>query len=134
MHVSVDARGSLDSFLERSASGTPIYITNANGDYLVHPDRNKVFGFEFGQPQRWDTDFQIAETEGSAMNKVFKRWRGPEGPVLSTREVLAALTAVVAVWIWFKVPDVPKPAAAPSFGTQWQGVRRVKFFVEGVEL
>jgi predicted MFS family arabinose efflux permease len=39
--------------------------------------------------------------------------------------VLAALTAIVAVWIWFKVPDVPKPAAAPSFGTQWQGVRRV---------
>jgi predicted MFS family arabinose efflux permease len=39
--------------------------------------------------------------------------------------VLAALTAVVAVWIWFKVPDVPKPAAAPSFGAQWQGVRRV---------
>jgi len=30
-----------------------------------------------------------------------------------------------AVWIWFRVPDVPKPAAAPSFGTQWQGVRRV---------
>jgi predicted MFS family arabinose efflux permease len=39
--------------------------------------------------------------------------------------VLAALTAAVAVWIWFRVPDVPKPAAAPSFGVQWQGVRRV---------
>ncbi len=33
--------------------------------------------------------------------------------------------SLAGVWIWFKVPDVPKPAAAPSFGTQWQGVRRV---------
>ena len=38
---------------------------------------------------------------------------------------LAAMTAAVALWIWFRVPDVPKPPAAPSFGTQWQGVTRV---------
>jgi two-component system sensor histidine kinase/response regulator len=88
--VSVDARGSLDGFLARSGQDTLFYLTNANGDYLVHPDPSKLFGFEFGQPQRWDTDFQIAETEGSAMNKVLKRWRGPAGDVLSTREVLAA--------------------------------------------
>lgn len=38
---------------------------------------------------------------------------------------LAAVTAVVAAWIWVRVPDVPKPAVAPSFGVQWQGVKRV---------
>ncbi len=38
---------------------------------------------------------------------------------------LAAVTAAVALWIWLRVPDVPKPAAAPSFGAQWQGVTRV---------
>jgi len=38
---------------------------------------------------------------------------------------LAAATAAVALWIWWRVPDVPGPAAAPTFGTQWQGVKRV---------
>lgn len=38
---------------------------------------------------------------------------------------LAAATAAVAAWIWWRVPDVPKPAAAPSFAVQWQGVTRV---------
>jgi len=38
---------------------------------------------------------------------------------------LAAMTAAVAVWIWLRVPDVPKPASPPGFAAQWQGVRRV---------
>ena len=39
--------------------------------------------------------------------------------------VLAAATTVVAVWIWFAIPDTPRPATAPGFRAQWAGVRRV---------
>jgi predicted MFS family arabinose efflux permease len=38
---------------------------------------------------------------------------------------LAAVTAAVALWIWLRVPDVPGPTSSPTFGTQWQGVKRV---------
>jgi predicted MFS family arabinose efflux permease len=39
--------------------------------------------------------------------------------------VLAAATLLVAVWIWFRIPDTPKAATAQGFGAQWAGVRRV---------
>jgi len=39
--------------------------------------------------------------------------------------VLACLTLVVAVWIWLRVPDTPRPKHATSFGEQWLGVTQV---------
>jgi MFS family permease len=39
--------------------------------------------------------------------------------------VLAGLTLAVAVWIWLRVPDLKRPAAAAGFAAQWAGVRRV---------
>ena len=39
--------------------------------------------------------------------------------------VLAAATLLVAVWIWFRIPDTPKAATAQGFGAQWAGVQRV---------
>ncbi|HEX5737064.1 MAG TPA: CHASE domain-containing protein, partial [Hydrogenophaga sp.] len=42
--LDVDVRGALDGFLGHNASGMGIYLTNARGDYLVHPDPNRTFG------------------------------------------------------------------------------------------
>jgi predicted MFS family arabinose efflux permease len=39
--------------------------------------------------------------------------------------VLAAATFAVAIWIWLRVPDTPKPAETQGFAAQWAGVRRV---------
>lgn len=39
--------------------------------------------------------------------------------------VIAGLTLVVAVWIWLRIPDTPKPKAASTMGEQWAGVMRV---------
>jgi MFS family permease len=39
--------------------------------------------------------------------------------------VLAALTLLVAIWLWLKVPDTPKPAHAATFRAQWEGVKQV---------
>jgi predicted MFS family arabinose efflux permease len=47
---------------------------------------------------------------------------------LSWREVflgLAAATFAVAAWLWFVVPDTPKPVASSGAGAQWAGVRQV---------
>src|SRR5205823_2105403 len=33
------------------------YMVNEAGDYLVHPDRNREFGFERGKPDRIQDDF-----------------------------------------------------------------------------
>jgi predicted MFS family arabinose efflux permease len=39
--------------------------------------------------------------------------------------VLAAATYAVAIWIWLRVPDTPKPAHPAGFKAQWAGVRSV---------
>ncbi len=39
--------------------------------------------------------------------------------------VLAALTLAVAVWLWFRVPDLARTAPAAGFAAQWAGVKRV---------
>ena len=39
--------------------------------------------------------------------------------------VIAGLTLVVAVWIWLRIPDTPKPKEASTMGEQWAGVVRV---------
>jgi hypothetical protein len=39
--------------------------------------------------------------------------------------VLSALTLGVAIWLWLKVPDTPKPVHAATFRAQWAGVRDV---------
>lgn len=38
---------------------------------------------------------------------------------------LAVATYAVAVWIWLRVPDTPKPVHTTGFAAQWAGVRKV---------
>jgi sugar phosphate permease len=38
---------------------------------------------------------------------------------------LAAATYAVAVWIWIRVPDMPKAAGGAGVGAQWAGVRSI---------
>ena len=89
--LNVDARGSLDGFVQRNASGMDIYMTNAQGDYLVHPDASKVFGFEFGLPHKWTDEFRAA-VDGGAESDIgkgaLKRWNGPNGKVFGAQAVL----------------------------------------------
>ncbi|MFN3494388.1 MAG: PAS domain S-box protein, partial [Hydrogenophaga sp.] len=88
--VTVDARGSLDSFVRQADSDTQVIITNGSGDYLVHPDPAMTFGFEYSQPQRWDNHFQLVEPDGQVRSETLRRWRSATGDVLSAREVLTA--------------------------------------------
>src|SRR5690606_6342153 len=89
--LDVDVRGALDGFVQRNASGMDIYMTNAQGDYLVHPDLSKVFGFEFGLPHKWTDEFR-AVVEGGAQSDsgigALKRWSGPDGKVFGAQAVL----------------------------------------------
>jgi len=46
----------------RNTSDSEIYIANDRGDYLVHPDPSKTYGFEFGVSHNIQTDFpQLAK-------------------------------------------------------------------------
>ncbi len=114
--INVDLRSGFSRI--RSAAermGGDIYVVNERGDYLVHPDPNKEFGFEFGKPARVQDDFPsltLALTGDEAEPRVIRDRVGEQfgaaiapvrlagGPrVMLIRavphaQVLAALTAV----------------------------------------
>ncbi len=39
------------------SSGEKVYIVNSEGDFLLHPEPGKAFGFEFGKRHRWQDEF-----------------------------------------------------------------------------
>jgi PAS domain S-box-containing protein len=43
--------------IRSSLGGASVYLVNDDGDYLIHPDRTKEFGFAFGMPKRIQDDF-----------------------------------------------------------------------------
>jgi len=54
--INLDLREIFDR-IRRNAGEGEVYLTNDAGDYLVHPDRGREFGFEFATPYRLSDDF-----------------------------------------------------------------------------
>jgi PAS domain S-box-containing protein len=55
--IDIDLRGPFARVRESARPGGAVYIVNSNGDYLVHPDPAREFGFQLGVPSRLQDDF-----------------------------------------------------------------------------
>jgi PAS domain S-box-containing protein len=55
--IDLDLRGPFARARENARPGGAVYIVNSNGDYLVHPDPAREFGFQLGAPSRLQDDF-----------------------------------------------------------------------------
>ncbi|MBH5403044.1 PAS domain S-box protein [Bradyrhizobium sp. CNPSo 4010] len=55
--ANIDMRPALDRVRATTTSGGEIYVVNARGDYLVHPDQAREFGASRGHPTDWRKDF-----------------------------------------------------------------------------
>jgi PAS domain S-box-containing protein len=55
--INVDLRAAFARIRAGAPSDAMVYLVNERGDYLVHPDPSRAFGFEFGRPQRLQDDF-----------------------------------------------------------------------------
>lgn len=58
--INIDAGQLLDRATHSTFPGVRVYAMNDQGDYLVHPDPSKTFGFDLGQRYRWQADFPDA--------------------------------------------------------------------------
>ncbi|SIO62213.1 PAS domain S-box-containing protein [Bradyrhizobium erythrophlei] len=57
MIIDVDMRTAFDRIRSSAVKGGRSYVVNAQGDYLVHPDRAREFGFAAGKPVHIQDDF-----------------------------------------------------------------------------
>jgi PAS domain S-box-containing protein len=69
--INLDMRPAFERIRQPMRSGEHIYVVDANGGYLVHPDRTFEFGSQLGKPTHWQADFPyfanlIGGTEGAA--------------------------------------------------------------------
>jgi PAS domain S-box-containing protein len=65
--INVDMRRAFDRARTPAWPGETIYLVNRQGDYLVHPDRSREFGWLLGRPGDWKADFpQLAPLAGAA--------------------------------------------------------------------
>jgi len=59
--INIDMRPALDAVRVSAPDGGAILILDADGNYLVHPDRMREFGFDLGRPFRLGDDIPALE-------------------------------------------------------------------------
>ena len=113
--IDIDLRGPFARVRENARPGSAVYIVNSNGDYLLHPDPAREFGFQLGAPSRVQDDFPalggmlargkaapqvVQEHSGAEFGVALAGARLAEGPQLFVVEAVpyadlaAALTTV----------------------------------------
>jgi PAS domain S-box-containing protein len=102
--INLDLRPVLDEVRQARADGS-VFLVNARGDYLVHPDRTREFGFEFGRPSRLQDDF--AELAGAATTS---RW---DPRILADRTGAQFGIGVATAWL-AQGPRVAAIVAVPE--------------------
>jgi two-component system, sensor histidine kinase and response regulator len=58
--INMDLGPTFDKLLDNNPDYIYTYMFNQNGDYLIHPDKNKTFGFELGAPHRWQDEVRFS--------------------------------------------------------------------------
>jgi PAS domain S-box-containing protein len=67
--VNVDMRRAFERVRSSVLPGETIYVVNQQGDYLIHPDRSREFGWLLGKPNDWKADFpHLASLAGAAQS------------------------------------------------------------------
>ena len=87
--VNVDMRGIFAELAAGRRAGSALYLVNSEGDYLMHPDPSRAFGFELGARYRLQDEFPaLAEEFGAHQDGNFEI-------TAATGEALLATTAFV---------------------------------------
>ena len=77
--IHVDLDRAVMQFPSRSPEGAFFVLTNAAGDYLRHPQRDREYGFDTGQRQRWQDEYAAVNPYRAGGPP---RWQGPQGLML----------------------------------------------------
>lgn len=111
--VNIDMRPFLSGLRAAGLDGGNVYLVNERGDYLVHPDSQREFGFDLGRPTRVQDEFpglaqtsllneasvrEVRDAAGQLLSVAVAPVQFPNGPrlVLLTTVPYHALTASLA--------------------------------------
>ena len=89
--VHVDVAQRLLEAAARAPQGGIVYVVDAEGNFLQHPDPDRRFGADLGRPHRWGDEFRPAEAPRgvSAEHPRLELWRGEQGLVLAASALVS---------------------------------------------
>ena len=112
--INVDMGPAFDRVRSSMRQGGEIYVVNAQGDYLVHPEPGREFGEQLGHPTPWQSDFPAlapaARSPQGVAQIVPDRTGEPDGIAIAP----ALLAGTEWVGVIERVPNagIMAPAAA----------------------
>ena len=71
--INIDLTSAFAAIHSEIRPGDQVYVVNENGDYLLHPEQHREFGFEFGRPAHIQDDFPDAASMLMSFDKVAPR-------------------------------------------------------------
>src|SRR5262249_38289083 len=84
--INVDLREVFDSIRSHAGDGIA-YLVNEAGDYLIHPDRSREFGFEFAKRYRLSDDFPTLAADLSVASDEARMVRNRAGDAFGVAPV-----------------------------------------------
>jgi PAS domain S-box-containing protein len=90
--INVDMRPAFDRVRSSVRQGGKIYVVNARGDYLIHPDPAQEFGSQLGKPINWRADFpDLASSLGAvqSLSQIERDQSGHPGGIALAPTILA---------------------------------------------
>jgi HAMP domain-containing protein len=102
--ANLDLRPVFDRIRGAARRGSHIYVVNDSGDYLLHPDLNREFGFQLGSPARVQDEYPglmellrsddnnprvIHDRSGDRLGVAWQKLRLGGGPRVAAIETLA---------------------------------------------
>ncbi len=93
--INVDMRRAFAGIREAMRPGRDIFIINERGDYLVNPQLDREFGFEFGRPARLQDDFPALAHALEANEASSEMIRDAAGERLGVAVVPVSIAALV---------------------------------------
>ncbi|RNF51990.1 response regulator [Marinomonas hwangdonensis] len=82
--INVNADRFLKKVTNNTTPETKLYITNNEGDFLLHPNSAKNFTFEYGNSNRWQNEFQPVDLSYGLNHFDFTAFNGQQGRVFAS--------------------------------------------------
>ena len=86
--INVDLTGRLGVLTASSGPRPQIFVTNAQGDFLAHPDPSRTYGFDLGQRHRWSDEFLPAQPPVDFSVGRADWWRGSAGVAMAAESIV----------------------------------------------
>ena len=80
--INIDAKPLLDDLKKLPSPDEALYITNSEGDFILHPQAAKLFGTDMGSYDKWHHEFTTSSLPFQSDDINASIWKGAQGDIL----------------------------------------------------